>query len=86
MLQRSPLKLSEIQKKLPEVNQRMLIRQLRELEDDKIITRCVYPVVPPKVEYELSEIGHQLENVVTAICDWGDDFSDFVEKDSDELS
>ncbi|WP_150476056.1 winged helix-turn-helix transcriptional regulator, partial [Bacillus sp. BNPI-92] len=50
------------------------------------ITRCVYPVVPPKVEYELSEIGHQLENVVTAICDWGDDFSDFVEKDSDELS
>lgn len=58
----------------------MLIRQLRKLEDDKIITRCVYPVVPPKVEYELSEIGHQLENVVTAICDWGDDFSDFVEK------
>ncbi|KMP15715.1 transcriptional regulator [Bacillus cereus] len=86
LLQRSPLRLSEIQKKLPEVNQRMLIRQLRELEDDKIITRCVYPVVPPKVEYELSEIGHQLENVVTAICDWGDDFSNFVEKDSDELS
>ena len=35
----------------------MLIRQLRELEDDKIITRVVYPVVPPKVEYQLSEIG-----------------------------
>ncbi len=62
----------------------MLIRQLRELEDDKIITRCVYPVVPPKVEYELSEIGHQLENVVTAICDWGDDFSDFVDEAAHE--
>jgi DNA-binding HxlR family transcriptional regulator len=87
LLQRSPLRLSEIQKScLKLINVCMLIRQLRELEDDKIITRCVYPVVPPKVEYELSEIGHQLENVVTAICDWGDDFSDFVEKDSDELS
>jgi DNA-binding HxlR family transcriptional regulator len=47
---------------------------------------CIPRSASPKVEYELSEIGHQLENVVTAICDWGDDFSDFVEKDSDELS
>ena len=71
LLQQSPLRLSEIQKKLPDVNQRMLIRQLRELEDDQIITRVVYPVVPPKVEYQLSEIGLLLEPVVTSICDWG---------------
>ncbi|MEI5893609.1 transcriptional regulator [Bacillus cereus] len=82
LLQRSPLRLSEIQKKLPDVNQRMLIRQLRELEEDKIITRCVYPIVPPKVEYELSEVGRRLERVVTAICDWGDEFSEFVEMDA----
>ena len=80
LLQQSPLRLSEIQKKLPDVNQRMLIRQLRELEDDEIITRVVYPVVPPKVEYQLSEIGLLLEPVVTSICDWGDNFSDFLEK------
>lgn len=82
LLQQSPLRLSEIQKIIPNVNQRMLIRQLRELEEDKIITRFVYPVVPPKVEYELTEIGLLLEPVVISICDWGDDFSDFLEKDA----
>lgn len=85
-IQKSPLRLSEIQKKLPDVNQRMLIRQLRELEDDKIITRFVYPVVPPKVEYQLSEIGLLLEPVVTSICDWGDNFSGFLEKNDNKTS
>ncbi|MBB6446933.1 winged helix-turn-helix transcriptional regulator [Bacillus benzoevorans] len=86
LLQESPLRLSEIQKKLPNVNQRMLIRQLRELEDDQIITRMVYPVVPPKVEYELSEIGRLLEPVVTSICHWGDHFRDFLEKSADKTA
>lgn len=86
LIQQSPLRLSEIQKYLPDVNQRMLIRQLRELEDDKIITRVVYPIVPPKVEYQLSEIGLLLEPVVTSICDWGDDFREFIEKDSNKKS
>ncbi|TQR05951.1 winged helix-turn-helix transcriptional regulator [Psychrobacillus soli] len=86
LLQQTPLRLSEIQKYLPDVNQRMLIRQLRELEDDKIITRCVYPVVPPKVEYELSEIGLLLEPVVTSICDWGDNFRTFLEENPNETS
>lgn len=80
LLQESPLRLSELQRKLPDVNQRMLIRQLRELEDDKVITRYVYPVVPPKVEYKLSEIGRLLEPVVTSVCDWGDHFRDYLEE------
>ncbi|MHC8514717.1 MULTISPECIES: winged helix-turn-helix transcriptional regulator [Sporosarcina] len=84
LLQQSPLRLSEIQEKLPDVNQRMLIRQLRELEDDHIVTRFVYPVVPPKVEYELSEIGRRLEPVVTSICNWGDQFLNHVEKNENE--
>lgn len=84
LLQQSPLRLSEIQKYLPDVNQRMLIRQLRELEEDKIITRRVYPVVPPKVEYELSKIGLLLEPVVTSICDWGDNFNTFLDKNTNE--
>ena len=82
LLQRSPLRLSEIQKYLPDVNQRMLIRQLRELEEDQIITRVVYPVVPPKVEYQLSEIGLQLEPVVTSICNWGDHFKAFLDENA----
>lgn len=80
LLQQSPLRLNEIQKKLSGVNQRMLIRQLRELEEDHIITRVVYPVVPPKVEYQLSEIGLLLEPVVNSICDWGDDYKKFLEE------
>ena len=86
LLQQSPLRLSEIQRKLPQVNQRMLIRQLRELEDDKIINRTVYPVVPPKVEYELSVIGLRLEPVVTSICDWGDGFAEYLEENTDKIS
>lgn len=83
LLQQSPLRLSEIEKILPHANQRMLIRQLRELEEDHIISRTVYPVVPPKVEYQLSEIGLRLEPVVTSICVWGDSFAGFIEKNAD---
>jgi DNA-binding HxlR family transcriptional regulator len=64
----------------------MLIRQLRELEEDKIIIRVVYPVVPPKVEYQLSEIGLLLEPVVTSICDWGDNFKVFLKENADITS
>lgn len=71
LLQQSPLRLSELQRKIPNINQRMLIRQLRELEEDHIIDRIVYPVVPPKVEYELTDIGRSLKPTVDAICDWG---------------
>lgn len=81
LLQQSPLRLSEIQKYLANVNQRMLIRQLRELEEDQIITRVVYPVVPPKVEYQLSEIGLRLAPVVNSICEWGDSFKAYVERE-----
>ena len=64
----------------------MLIRQLRELEEDHLITRAVYPVVPPKVEYQLSEIGLLLEPVVTSICEWGDHFKAFLEENADKTS
>lgn len=82
LLQNTPLRLSEIQRKLPNINQRMLIRQLRELEEDRIIKRTVYDVVPPKVEYELTEIGLLLEGVVNSICSWGDSFAEFSIKNS----
>lgn len=78
LLQESPLRLSEFQRIFPNINQRMLIRQLRELEEDHIIQRTIYPVVPPKVDYRLTEIGLSLEPVVTAICDWGDSFHEFL--------
>ena len=78
LLQNKRLRLSELQNKLPDINQRMLIRQLRELEQDKILERTVYPVVPPKVDYRLTEIGLKLDKVVFSIFSWGDDFLDTV--------
>lgn len=80
LLQESSLRLSQMQKILKDVNQRMLIRQLRELEEDKIVTRKVYSVVPPKVEYELTKMGLLLEPVINSICEWGDTFKEFIEK------
>lgn len=60
----------------------MLIRQLRELEQDKIIEKTIYPVVPPKVDYKLTEIGLKPDKVVFSICNWGDSFLDKVRRDT----
>lgn len=66
------LRFSEIRRRLPAVTQRMLTNQLRELEADGFIVRTVYPQVPPKVEYSLSERGRSLEPVLMALKDWGE--------------
>ena len=56
---------------MPDVTQRMLTKQLRELEADQIITRKVYPEVPPKVEYSLTEFGQTLSPVLKMLQQWG---------------
>jgi DNA-binding HxlR family transcriptional regulator len=56
---------------MPHITQRMLTRQLRELETDGVILRTVYPQVPPKVEYELTTLGHTLVPVIQVLTDWG---------------
>ena len=62
---------NELQKLIPSVSQRMLTRQLRELEHRRLITRTVYPVVPPKVEYALTEYGASLKDILLLLRDWG---------------
>lgn len=62
---------SELKKSLTGVTQKMLTQQLRELEKDGIISRKVYPVVPPKVEYSLTELGNSLKPVIDSLADWG---------------
>ncbi len=61
----------ELKKVMPGITQRMLTKQLRELERDGIIHRKVYAQVPPKVEYSLTESGETLKEVIIKMRDWG---------------
>ncbi|GJD96262.1 winged helix-turn-helix transcriptional regulator [Methylobacterium iners] len=58
----------------PNATPRMITLQLRELEADGIISRIVYPEVPPRVEYELTDLGRTLEPVLISLRDWGEGF------------
>ncbi len=64
---------NELRRALPNVTQRMLTNQLRELERDGMVARKVYAQVPPKVEYSLTELGRSLEPVLFKLWDWGED-------------
>jgi len=66
------LRFSQLQRSIPEVTQRMLTQQLRELERDGLVLRTVYAEVPPRVEYSLSTKGRSLEPVICALKAWGD--------------
>ena len=62
---------SELKRLMPNITQKMLTQQLRELEADGVINRIVYNQVPPKAEYELSEYGRSLEGILDMLCAWG---------------
>ena len=63
---------SELQRKIPEASRRVLNIQLNELEGHELIVKKIYPVVPPKVEYSLTEFGKTLIPVISALGQWGD--------------
>ncbi|GGH69023.1 DNA-binding HxlR family transcriptional regulator [Filimonas zeae] len=63
---------SELQRKIPDATRRVLNMQLNELEDHGLITREIFPVVPPKVEYSLTALGKTLIPVISALGEWGD--------------
>jgi DNA-binding HxlR family transcriptional regulator len=65
------LRHGELHKLIPKATPKMLTQQLRELERDKLLVREVYPVVPPKVEYSLSDLGRSLQPILAAMYDWG---------------
>jgi DNA-binding HxlR family transcriptional regulator len=67
---KGPLRFSELERRVEGVNQKMLIQQLKDLQKDGIVTRTVYPEVPPRVEYALSEIGVALGPSLEALIDW----------------
>ena len=65
------MRFSGLQKSLPGVNAKMLTKHLRELEEDGVIRRKVYPEVPPRVEYSITPFGLTLLPVLRSLCDWG---------------
>lgn len=78
-LQGGTLRFNELRRFMPKVTQRMLTKQLRELEADQIILRTVYAEVPPKVEYSITEFGMTLAPSLKVLQEWGiEHFDKFV--------
>ena len=65
------LRFNQLRQLVPEATPKMLTQQLRELEQDGLINRKVYPVVPPKVEYSLTPLGESLFPILKAMYEWG---------------
>ena len=73
-LQDKTLRYGELRKDIPHISEKMLTTQLRELEQDGLVSRTVYPVVPPKVEYTITEKGRRVMPIVQAIRALGLEF------------
>ncbi len=74
------MRFGELKKRLQNITERMLTLQLRRLEEDKIITRTVYAEVPPRVEYELTEIGYKLKPIILEFEKWGKEHKQLIKK------
>jgi DNA-binding HxlR family transcriptional regulator len=66
-----PMRFSELRRVVPQPTQKILTQHLRDLEQDGNIHRKVYAVVPPKVDYSLTDYGHTLEPLLALMCAWG---------------
>lgn len=60
-----------LQKKVPDISNKMFTQTIRELEKDGLVARKIFPVVPPKVEYKLTDRGNSLENILRSLDKWG---------------
>lgn len=77
------LRFGELRKLIPQATPKMLTQQLRELEDANLIIRTIYPVVPPKVEYTLSELGKSIKPILVTMYAWG---SDYIKDNGKEIN
>ncbi|WP_419786298.1 winged helix-turn-helix transcriptional regulator [Pseudodesulfovibrio sp.] len=68
------LRFSDIKRSIPNITQKMLTQQLRELEADAVVHREVYAQVPPKVEYSLTALGKSVMPVIEALGSWGEEY------------
>jgi len=71
LFDKDTLRFSALEKAIPGISQKMLIQQLRELEKDGIVRRRIYPEVPPKVEYSLTDWGKEMCPALDSLLEWG---------------
>ncbi len=76
-LNNETLRFNELKRLIPGITQRMLTKQLRELEADQIIHRKIFPEIPPKVEYSLTSFGLTLTPILKSLQEWG---IEYIEK------
>jgi DNA-binding HxlR family transcriptional regulator len=70
----SPARFGELKRSIKGITQSMLTQQLRELEDDGLISRKIYAEIPPRVEYTLTEFGHTLSPIMQSMAKWGEEY------------
>lgn len=74
-----PKRLSELKRLSPSVSQKVLVQQLREMEEHGLLTRKVYAQVPPRVDYTITKLGKSLQPIIATLCDWGKRHRDALE-------
>lgn len=77
------LRFSELRKTIPQITPKMLTQQLRELEESGLVSRYIYPQIPPKVEYSLTPAGKSLIPILATMCEWGMSYANSVSPGGD---
>lgn len=78
--QNSKMRFGELQKSLPDISQRMLTVTVRSLEADGLISRRIYPEVPPRVEYQLTDLGHSLLHPLKGLVNWARENTEIIQE------
>ena len=78
-----PWRFNELKKDLEGISQKVLTDSLRSMEADGIITRTVYPEVPPRVEYALSDLGLSLKPIIDSMAEWGNFYKEAISKEEE---
>ena len=82
-LRNEPVRFGQLKRILAPITQQMLTKQLREMERDQLIVRTVFEVIPPKVEYSLTEFGQSFMPVLNSLCRWSTEHKDLMQTISD---
>ena len=83
-LRNEPIRFGQLKRILTPITQQMLTKQLREMERDQLIVRTVFEVIPPKVEYSLTEFGQSFMPVLDSLCKWSTENNDLMQSISQD--